>query len=62
MSGPAGGHSGLVAEIHRWVTAAAPGPVQLEAGTVTDSAALRGALLSALDHGHDALLAAVAES
>ncbi|WP_326946849.1 ROK family transcriptional regulator [Amycolatopsis sp. NBC_01307] len=62
LGGPAGSRPGLVAEIRRAVTAAAPGPVRVEAGTVTDSAALRGALLSALDHGRDALIAEVAES
>jgi predicted NBD/HSP70 family sugar kinase len=62
LGGPAGSRPGLVAEIRRTVTAAAPGPVRVEAGAVTDSAALRGALLSALDHGRDALLAAVAET
>jgi hypothetical protein len=34
----------------------------VEAGAVTDSAALRGALLSALDQGRDGLVKAVAES
>lgn len=62
LGGPAGSRPGLVAEIRRTVRAATPGPVRVEAGAVTDSAALRGALLSALDHGRDSLLRAVAES
>ena len=62
LGGPAGSRPGLVAEIRRTVHAATPGPVRVEAGSVTDSAALRGALLSALDHGRDALVRAVAES
>jgi predicted NBD/HSP70 family sugar kinase len=62
LGGPAGSRPGLVAEIRRTVRAAAPGPVRVEAGAVTDSAALRGALLSALDHGRDGLVKAVAES
>ncbi|MCR6489359.1 ROK family transcriptional regulator [Amycolatopsis sp. OK19-0408] len=62
LGGPAGSHPALVAEIRRTVQAAAPGPVRVEAGEVTDSAALRGALLSALDHGRDGLLNAVAEN
>jgi predicted NBD/HSP70 family sugar kinase len=62
LGGPAGSHPALVAEIRRTVIAATPGPVRVEAGAVTDSAALRGALLSALDHGRDALLRAVAEN
>lgn len=62
LGGPAGSRPGLVAEIRRTVRAATPGPVRVEAGSVTDSAALRGALLSALDHGRDALVIAVAES
>ncbi|MEA5367497.1 ROK family transcriptional regulator [Amycolatopsis sp., V23-08] len=61
LGGPAGSRPELVAEIRQTVIAAAPGPVRVEAGAVTDSAALRGALLSALDHGRDAMLAAVAE-
>ncbi|MEV7096962.1 hypothetical protein AB0M80_29325 [Amycolatopsis sp. NPDC051045] len=48
-------------EIRRTVRAAAPGPVRVEAGEVTDSAALRGVLLPALDHGRDGLVRAVAE-
>ncbi|MEV6619980.1 ROK family transcriptional regulator [Amycolatopsis sp. NPDC051106] len=62
LGGPAGSRPGLVAEIRRTVRAAAPGPVRVEAGAVTDSAALRGALLSALDHGRDGLVKAVAEN
>ncbi|VVJ19846.1 Transcriptional regulator [Amycolatopsis camponoti] len=62
LGGPAGSRPDLVAEIRRTVRAAAPGPVRVEAGAVTDSAALRGALLSALDHGRDRLVKAVAES
>jgi predicted NBD/HSP70 family sugar kinase len=62
LGGPAGSRPGLVAEIRRTVRAAAPGPVRVEAGAVTDSAALRGALLSALDHGRAGLVKAVAES
>jgi predicted NBD/HSP70 family sugar kinase len=62
LGGPAGSRPGLVAEIRRTVRAAAPGPVRVEAGAVTDSAALRGALLSALDHGRDGLVKAVADS
>ncbi|MFJ1763333.1 ROK family protein [Amycolatopsis sp. NPDC088138] len=62
LGGPAGSRPELVAEIRQTVTAATPGPVRVEAGAVTDSAALRGALLSALDHGRAALLAAVAET
>jgi predicted NBD/HSP70 family sugar kinase len=62
LGGPAGSRPDLVAEIRRTVRAAAPGPVRVEAGAVTDSAALRGALLSALDHGRDGLIKAVAES
>lgn len=62
LGGPAGSRPGLVTEIRRTVRAAAPGPVRVEAGAVTDSAALRGALLSALDHGRDGLVRAVAES
>ncbi|WP_410674711.1 ROK family protein [Amycolatopsis sp. cmx-4-68] len=61
LGGPAGSRPGLVAEIRRTVRAATPGPVRVEAGAVTDSAALRGALLSALDHGRDSLLRAVGE-
>ncbi|MDQ7802533.1 ROK family transcriptional regulator [Amycolatopsis sp. A133] len=62
LGGPAGGRAELVAEIRRTVRAAAPGPVRVEAGEVTDSAALRGALLSALDRGRDSLVRAVAEN
>ncbi|MBE1497947.1 putative NBD/HSP70 family sugar kinase [Amycolatopsis lexingtonensis] len=62
LGGPAGSRAELVAEIRRTVRAMTPGPVRVEAGEVTDSAALRGALLSALDHGRDSLLKAVAES
>jgi predicted NBD/HSP70 family sugar kinase len=62
LGGPAGSRPGLVAEIRQTVRAAAPGPVRVEAGEVTDSAALRGALLSALDHGRESLVRAVAES
>ncbi|MGW5717143.1 ROK family protein [Amycolatopsis sp. NPDC003865] len=62
LGGPAGSRPGLVAEIRRTVRAAAPGPVRVEAGAVTDSAALRGALLSALDHGREGLVRVVAES
>ncbi|MEV5712834.1 ROK family transcriptional regulator [Amycolatopsis mediterranei] len=62
LGGPAGSRAGLVTEIRRTVSAAAPGPVRVTAGEVTDSAALRGALLSALDHGRDRLVEAVAES
>lgn len=62
LGGPAGSQPELVTEIRRTVRTAAPGPVRVEAGAVTDSAALRGALLSALDHGRDGLVKAVAES
>ena len=62
LGGPAGSRGELVAEIRRTVRELTPGPVRVEAGEVTDSAALRGALLSALDHGRDGLLRAVAES
>jgi predicted NBD/HSP70 family sugar kinase len=62
LGGPAGSRPALVAEIRRTVLAVAPGPVRVEAGAVTDSAALRGALLSALDQGRDGLVKAVAES
>ncbi|NBH02644.1 ROK family transcriptional regulator [Amycolatopsis sp. SID8362] len=62
LGGPAGSRGELVAEIRRTVRELTPGPVWVEAGEVTDSAALRGALLSALDHGRDGLLRAVAES
>ncbi|WP_103350378.1 ROK family transcriptional regulator [Amycolatopsis sp. CA-128772] len=62
LGGPAGSRAALVAEIRQTVHAAAPGPVRVAAGEVTDSAALRGALLSALDHGRDGLVRAVAES
>jgi len=61
LGGPAGSRPGLVTEIRRTVRAAAPGPVRVAAGAVADSA-LRGALLSALDHGRDGLVRAVAES
>lgn len=62
LGGPAGSRPALVAEIRQSVHAATPGPVRVEAGEVTDSAALRGALLSALDHGRDSLLRAIAGS
>ncbi|MEV6826283.1 ROK family transcriptional regulator [Amycolatopsis sp. NPDC051102] len=62
LGGPAGSRPELVAEIRQTVEAAAPGPVRVAASEVTDSAALRGALLSALDHGRDGLVRAVAES
>lgn len=62
LGGPAGTRPRLVAEIRRTVGEVAPGPVRVDAGQVTDSAALRGALLSALDHGRDGLVKAVSEN
>jgi predicted NBD/HSP70 family sugar kinase len=62
LGGPVGSRAELVTEIRQTVQVAAPGPVRVVAGEVTDSAALRGALLSALDHGREGLVRAVAES
>lgn len=62
LGGPVGSRPELIAEIRRTVTASAPGAVRVEPGAVTGSAALRGALLSALDMGRDRFLAAVSEN
>ncbi len=59
LGGPVGSRPELVAEIRRTVTASTPGAVRVEPGAVVGSAALRGALLSALDAGRDKFLADV---
>ncbi|WP_020672988.1 ROK family transcriptional regulator [Amycolatopsis nigrescens] len=51
LGGPVGGRPELLAPVRAVVSGSVPGPVRVEPGAVQDSAALRGALLSALDTG-----------
>ena len=62
LGGPVGSRPELISEIRRTVAASVPGAVRVEPGAITGSAALRGALLSALDMGRDHLLTALSEN